>query len=175
MHAVGFEAAMRLAAAMNIVPGSRTWEIGCGVPRLAAAISALSRTTVLCTDLPEVVFLIDTVVDVLMMDRTVANNLALFEVLEPVAMEAYIEQTCPFGVGDSPSLVNFLPHLTEQLTEWLALHPLRVHGATLYYSSDNPRRSKRLPTTGPSTGGAAAGLLENDDKDDDEDDEDYTG
>jgi hypothetical protein len=49
-HAVSEDVMFELIAAMNMSTGAVTWEIGCGLPALAAAISAVTAQDVLCTD-----------------------------------------------------------------------------------------------------------------------------
>jgi hypothetical protein len=53
-HAVPESAMLKLLSAMNMTREAKTWEIGCGRPGLAAAISAATGQCVLCTDIGDV-------------------------------------------------------------------------------------------------------------------------
>jgi hypothetical protein len=53
-HAVQEEAMLKLLSAMNMTREAKTWEIGCGRPGLAAAISAATGQCVMCTDIDDV-------------------------------------------------------------------------------------------------------------------------
>ena len=50
-HPLTFKGTLELISAMNVEPSDQIWEIGCGLPVLAASLSAASGNTVLCTDI----------------------------------------------------------------------------------------------------------------------------
>lgn len=63
VHAVDLKSAIQISSAMTIGPGSKVLEVGCGVPRLAAVFSAVSATSVLCTERPDVYDQLRTIVE----------------------------------------------------------------------------------------------------------------
>jgi hypothetical protein len=148
VHAVDFQCATSLIAAMNIGRGSRTWEIGCGVPRLAAAVSAVSGTTVLCTDLPDkIAEMKNLIVQQLMKNRHVGNSFALFERLSPDACTDYIAHTHPFEKGQYPQQATLAEMQVPELRAWMQAHPVRTHEGDCEQAdaagATPPRRSKR--------------------------------
>jgi hypothetical protein len=103
-HPVSFGAAQSLIKTMNICRGEAVWEIGCGVPVLAAAISSVTCKVVLCTDIDPVFKSITDIVTTAMEHRIVDRAIELFTV-EMLTMDLghYISSISPFS-DISPSL-----------------------------------------------------------------------
>jgi hypothetical protein len=56
-HCVQLHTALKLVSAMHIKAGELVWEIGCGVPTLAACMSVFTERPILCTETDKEVFL----------------------------------------------------------------------------------------------------------------------
>jgi len=112
-HPLGPKSALELIYAINPQPDHTVWEIGCGVPVLAGALSAsMNSGRVICTDIDEVFAQLRTVVAASMHNRRVAAIEALTAALkeqekkEPVDYDKY--QAIfpePFALGNNV-LVN---------------------------------------------------------------------
>jgi hypothetical protein len=99
---------LRLIGAMNMTPGARTWEIGCGLPALAAAISAATSQDVLCTDLDDTYEYICNVSTTEMRLRELAANRRCFELANKLSWEelACLRSTKDKYVPDGPQLLS---------------------------------------------------------------------
>jgi hypothetical protein len=99
---------LRLIGAMNMTPGARTWEIGCGLPALAAAISAATSHNVLCTDIDDTYEYICNVATTEMRLRDLAANKRCFELANKLSWEelACLRNNKDKYAPDGPKLLS---------------------------------------------------------------------
>jgi hypothetical protein len=77
-HAVSESVAETLLRALCVQRGARTWEIGCGRPALAAAISACTAQAVICTDVLDTYAQLTDIASSEMSTRDVGVNKTVF-------------------------------------------------------------------------------------------------
>lgn len=105
--------ALSLITAMNIVSGSVVWEIGCGVPVLAACMSAVSMRAVLCTDIGQTFSALLIRSDGRMQRRVIERCVGLFAKLSLYDTDDYVDAIAPFLQRADPDLEILLMLLKE--------------------------------------------------------------
>jgi hypothetical protein len=115
-HAVSYNAALKLITAMNITIGQTVWDIGCGVPALAAAISAVTACVVLCTDLGTTFKIIKDVCKEEMRHRVMKRNeeACMVDLLALNDLEGYVDSLTPYTEG-VPNLASLIVALNAQM------------------------------------------------------------
>jgi TusA-related sulfurtransferase len=117
-HAVSYDAALKLITAMNITLEQTVWEIGCGVPALAAAMSAGTARVVLCTDLGATFQVIKEVCKKEMRNRVMKQNeeACLVELRALSDLEGYADSLTPF-TEQVPSVASLITAMNAQIPQ----------------------------------------------------------
>jgi hypothetical protein len=112
MHGVEFHTAEDIVVQMNLALNDNVWEIGCGIPGLAAVMSAVTGAPVLCTDIKTVHRTFFDTVPGLMANRSLSDCEALFQKMaqDPTMASGYVDTTYPF-TETYPSWSNLQSHL----------------------------------------------------------------
>jgi hypothetical protein len=125
-HPVSLDSALELISVMNIVRGSVVWEIGCGVPVLAAAMSSVTRNAVLCTDIGDTFQLLMGVSVTRMGKRIMERSLELATEIIPTrftdeCLDTYVDGLPPFQERtdntERDDLLDLLTYLSEQVLD----------------------------------------------------------
>jgi hypothetical protein len=144
-HAVTKGVMLRLIGAMNMTPGARTWEIGCGLPALAAAISAATSHDVLCTDIDDTYEYICNVATTEMRLRDLAANKRCFELANKLSWEelACLRNNKDKYAPDGPKLLSVIKGK-------FAKDPVLQNVEKLGKEADRlmPQKQRRLTTKG---------------------------
>ncbi len=74
-HALPYKAAMETLAYVNLKHNEVVWDIGCGIPSLAAAASVATGTTAVCTDIDDVHLLLKWMMQIAMGDANKSADL----------------------------------------------------------------------------------------------------
>jgi hypothetical protein len=176
-HPVSLDSALELISVMNIVRGSVVWEIGCGVPVLAAAMSSVTRNAVLCTDIGDTFLLLMGVSVTRMEKRIVDRSLELATDIMPTrftdeCLDTYVDGLPPFQEReddvDYDDLLDLLTYLREQALDAPAGGDDSLFDVARY-------RFEETVTTTPAAAHAdtAEGILQKSQEDDIDNDSDY--
>jgi hypothetical protein len=159
-HSVGLITARSLIDIMRIGLGDVVWDIGCGMPCLAAIISAVTHNKVVCTDVDDVFNAISLAQEALMNGRDRPTSSALLHALRDVSVPKYTTKAVlKLLKRDQPP-----PPLRQSLSDIIA--ELTQTGVAVGYSADNiivpaPAGSIRVATR------STANLKQDLDNDDD--------
>lgn len=119
-HSVGLVVATTLINVMNISKGDVVWDIGCGVPGLAASVSAVTATQVVCTDIGGTYRDIVTAQEPLMAVRDWPKNLALLQALADNPVPAYTTKAAQrhlYSSEEEPSIRESLAAIITELEQ----------------------------------------------------------
>ena len=161
-HPLTFKGTLELISAMNVEPSDQIWEIGCGVPVLAASLSAASGSTVLCTDVENIQQQIELIMETTMENRDISKSNALLDMIYREKLDdigLFIRKYKPFG-KDQLTLTQLYTELN------LAIEEMETDPSTIPRAATNRTRQKVNPKT---TSGTDRSAGENDqEKADDE-------
>ena len=147
-HPLTFKGTLQLISAMNVAPSEEIWEIGCGVPVLAASLSAASGSTVLCTDVENTQQQIESIMKNNMADRDISKSNDLLDMIYREKLDAVdlmIQQYKPFNKEELTlnKLCTELKLAIEGImnapsyTEVTSTKPLRQRASTVSYAANS--------------------------------------
>ena len=163
-HPLTLNGTLELISAMNVEPLDQIWEIGCGVPVLAASLSAASGSTVLCTDVENTQQQIELIMETTMENRDISKSNALLDMIYREKLDdigLFIRKYKPFG-KDQLTLTQLYTELN------LVIEEMETDPSTIPRAATNRTRQKVNPKT---TSGTDRSAGENDQEKADDDDE----